>query len=704
MTLTRAGRALLLVVAGWLATAAFGQISSARSPLVVVLDDSYPPYAFRAPDGRLQGILPDQWALWSRKTGIPVELKAMDWAEAQRMMREEQADILDTVFMTDDRAQRYAFTRPYARIDVPLYAHRDLGGIVDIPSLQGFTVGVKAGDAVIERLAAGGIETLKAFPSYEAIVLAAKRNEIKVFSIDQPAAVYFLTKHGLAGEFHQSFVIYSGQFHRAVPKSRPDLLQLVQRGFDAISRREYRVIDRKWMGSPFLLGEMLRHWGPWLLGGLAVILALALGNVILGRRVAARTGELQRALGEVRQSLDAQQRSEEAKSAMQTQLTNAQKLETVGRLAGGVAHDFNNMLQVILGYAEIAMEQVSPDTPLRGMVEEIYNTAQRSSAIARQLQTFAGKQPLAPRVLNINAGIEKMSGMLGRILGERVHLEWRPAPDLGDVMMDTGQIDQIVTNLCINARDAMNSNGHITIETANAEVSPEEARELNGLAPGACVRLSVRDDGHGIPPEIRDRIFDPFFTTKAPGHGTGLGLAIVYGIVKQNGGAIQVQSEPGRGTAFHIYLPRCRSAASAAASTGETDAPRAAANETILLVDDETSILLPTGRSLEQLGYRVLTSDSPGEALRIFEARGETIDLLITDVIMPGMNGPEMVRRMLIRRPDLKYLFISGHTSNLLAEQGLGECKGVCLPKPFNRATLARHVRTALLSGWRVHE
>ena len=265
---------------------------TSRPPLVVALDDNYPPYVFRDADGNLKGILPDQWTLWARKTGVPVDLRAMEWSKAQQFMREGKADVLDTVFRTDERQQLYDFTPPYARITVPVYAHKSLGGIADVSSLKGFTVGVKAGDAVIGHLANRGIETLEEFPNYEDIVRAAKNQEIKVFSVDEPAALYFMYKLDVADEFRQSFVLYTGEFHRAVRKNRPELLNLVQTGFGRISSREYRDIERKWMGAPFLLREIVRQWGFYLLLVLAVLLALGALNTVLSLRVRAQTAEL----------------------------------------------------------------------------------------------------------------------------------------------------------------------------------------------------------------------------------------------------------------------------------------------------------------------------------------------------------------------------------------------------------------------------
>ena len=272
--------------------AAQGQIETNPRPLVVALDDNYPPYVFVGADGNLKGILPDQWALWEKKTGVKVVLQAMEWSKAQQFMREGKADVLDTVFLTPERAQLYDFTPPYARIQVPIYAHKTLTGIGDVASLKGFTVGVKAGDAVIGHLASQGIDTLQEYPSYEAIIQAAKNQEIKVFSVDQPAAVFFMYKNGIANEFNESMVLYTGEFHRAVQKNRADLLNRVQSGFGRISPREYRAIDRKWMGSPFLLREVARQWGPYLLLVMGVILALAAVNTILSFRVRAKTADL----------------------------------------------------------------------------------------------------------------------------------------------------------------------------------------------------------------------------------------------------------------------------------------------------------------------------------------------------------------------------------------------------------------------------
>ena len=668
--------------------------ASERSALVVVLDNNYPPYIFLDDQGAMRGILPDQWALWSRKTGRRGDLRPMDWAAAQRVMREGRADVIDTMFLTEERTRQLSFTKPYVRISVPVYAHRSLGGLADVKGLKGFMIGVKAGDAVIERLHRNGIDTLKEYPGYEEIILAAKRNEIKVFSVDEPAAEYYLYKHGIANDYRHAFVLYSGEFHRAVALHRTDLLHEIQSGFDRLSSREYRAIRRKWMGSTFLLKGFLQHWAPWLAGLAAAVLLLAAGNVFLGHRVRAQTAELRRALGDVQQSLDARLRAEEEKESMQRQLANVQKLESIGRLAGAVAHDFNNVLQAILGYSELALGQVPEAHPLRSIIEEIQKSALRSSNLTRQLQAFARRQPMSPQPVDIKASIEGMSSLLRRLLGNDIRLDWVPEPGVGAVLLDPGQIEQVVVNLCINARDALAGSGTIRIEARNVRLSPAETARLQEIAPGDFIQLTIRDDGLGIPAEIQDRIFDPFFTTKPSDKGTGLGLAIVYAIVRQNGGGIRVESEPGQGTAFHIFLPRCDGEPRADPLPDTLPSP--GSRKTILLVDDEESVLLTTRHMLEKLGYQVHPVGRPHEALAFLERQADEIDLLLTDVDMPGMSGPELARQMRRRQPNLRCLFMTGHAFDLLGEQTPELADNVCLPKPFTTQVLARHVNEAL--------
>ncbi len=397
----------------------------------------------------------------------------------------------------------------------------------------------------------------------------------------------------------------------------------------------------------------------------------------------------------VKHDITRELQDQKEKENLQSQLLQAQKMESIGRLAGGVAQDFNNMLQAILGYAEMAIEQVPPGQPLHTDLKEIQKAAQRSAALTRQLQTFARKQAAQPKMLDLNAAVENLLGMLRRLIGEDIHLAWQPGSHLGPVKIDPTQLDQIVANLCVNARDAIGKSGHIVIETRAAEIPRIRHSPHGDLRPGSYVVLAVRDDGEGIPSEVLEHIFEPFFTTKQRGQGTGLGLSTVYGIVQQNNGTIQVHSEPGAGAIFEVYLPRQpgRWADAPPPEASEPDAP--GGEETILLVDDEETILQTTRRILESLGYAVIATPSPQEAIHLAEQHKGRIDLLLTDVIMPDMNGPELVRLLRTRYPKLRGLYMSGYTANLLAKQGLQEADLDYIPKPFSRTMLARKIREA---------
>ncbi len=396
----------------------------------------------------------------------------------------------------------------------------------------------------------------------------------------------------------------------------------------------------------------------------------------------------------VKRDITQQLRDQEERDNLQSQLRQSQKMESIGRLAGGIAHDFNNMLQAILGYTEMALEQASPGGTLRADLLEIQKTAQRSAALTRQLQAFARKQPVAPKLLDLNEAIANMSAMLRRLIGEEIELAWNPGRDLGLVRIDPGQLDQLVTNLCINARDAIGKAGRIVLETRAATVD-RPLRNLHGdIEPGAYVVLAVGDNGCGMKEEVLAHIFEPFFTTKTAGKGTGLGLATVYGIVQQNHGAVQVLSRPGEGSTFLIYLPR--QAGQTEKPTAEEDAPDGRGTETILIVEDEEALLHTARRMLEALGYRILATSSAEEALRIAERHPGGIDLLLTDVIMPDLSGPALVKRLLERWPSLKYLYMSGYAANLIAQEGVREDGVNFLQKPFSRKALAQKVRAVL--------
>jgi len=388
-------------------------------------------------------------------------------------------------------------------------------------------------------------------------------------------------------------------------------------------------------------------------------------------------------------------KEKEEKEDLQNQLLQAQKMEFVGRLSGGIAHDFNNILGVILGYAELGMKQIPSDNPLYKNLNQIHVAGERAADLTRQLLAFSRQQTITPEVLDFNLHISNMLTMIHRLIGEDINLTWHPDNDLWPVEMDPSQMTQVLANLCVNARDAIVGVGKIFIETTNVSINDAYAISHADFLPGEYVQLTVSDDGCGIEKEILDKVFEPFFTTKETGKGTGLGLSTVYGIIKHNRGFINVYSELAKGTTFKIYLPR---------HIGEheqilkNDISRkiVGGNETILLVEDQQELIEMCETMLESLGYRVLAANGPSEAIKLAKNYSDTIDLVLTDVIMPEMNGSDLCKHLMSFQPNLKKLLMSGYTANVIMKQDPLE-EDICfLQKPFTLEDLSCKVREAL--------
>jgi PAS domain S-box-containing protein len=379
---------------------------------------------------------------------------------------------------------------------------------------------------------------------------------------------------------------------------------------------------------------------------------------------------------------------------LEAKLLQAQKMESIGRLAGGVAHDFNNMLSVIIGHTEIALENMDQAHQFYTSLTEISKAANRSADLTRQLLAFARKQTIIPKVLNLNHTLEGMNNMLGRLIGEDVTLKWLPGEDLWKVRVDPSQIDQILVNLCVNARDVIENVGKVTIETENFIVDKEFCVDHLGLYPGEYICLSVSDNGHGMENDILDNIFEPFFTTKEIGKGTGLGLSTVYGIVKQNNGCIYAYSEIGIGTTFKVYLPRYMDI-NTEVQKKIIGKSLEQGNETILVVEDELMILKVIKKILARQGYTVIAANSPDEALCLVEDH-QQIQLLITDVVMPGMNGKDLAKTILSSYPNIKYLFMSGFTKNVIAGRGFLDKDSHFIQKPFSIESITTKIRHIL--------
>jgi two-component system cell cycle sensor histidine kinase/response regulator CckA len=382
--------------------------------------------------------------------------------------------------------------------------------------------------------------------------------------------------------------------------------------------------------------------------------------------------------------------------SVEEQLRQSQKMETLGRLAGGIAHDFNNILTVILGNTELVLEEISPcNTQLVDWIREIGDAARRAADLTRQVLIFSRKQAVQTQSLSLNAVIINIHKLLCRIMGEDVSLVTKLQPDLGMIKADSGQLEQILMNLAVNGRDAMPGGGVLTIETANIELDSSRAACIPNVRPGAYVQLTVSDSGIGMAPEVLGRVFEPFFTTKLPGQGTGMGLATVFGIIKQSGGHVAVQSEPAKGTSFQIFLPR---------TVERTALPDAAepvvkilrGRESILLIEDEPQVRHLAGQLLRNAGYTVLDAENGSQAILFAQQHLGPINLIVTDVIMPGMNGNEAAKALLKTRPQCKVLYISGYTHETIVKRGVLPKDAELLQKPFTQASLTNKVRELL--------
>jgi two-component system, cell cycle sensor histidine kinase and response regulator CckA len=395
------------------------------------------------------------------------------------------------------------------------------------------------------------------------------------------------------------------------------------------------------------------------------------------------------------QNVSARRQAEEERERLQDQLAQAQKMESVGRLAGGVAHDFNNMLGAILGNAELALDEMPEDSTLREYLEEILTCAKRSADLTRQLLAFARRQTVMPKEIDLNAAMDGIVKMLHRLIGEEIELVWSPGSDRCPVLMDPSQLDQILANLCVNARDAIADVGQIWIETGCVSLSAAACRGHVVAQPGDYVTLVVRDNGCGMDAETMMHLFEPFFTTKEVGKGTGLGLATVFGAVKQNKGYIDVESTPGKGTAFTIYLPR-HCASSSRVDSALPDAAQKHGHETILLVEDEQAMLKITRQMLEGMGYAVLAADLPHEAIRMAREYKGRIDLLVTDLVMPQMSGRDLAKAIQELHPGIKRLFMSGYAADKNLNQIILDKSVFFVQKPFSMKAFGAKIRETL--------
>ena len=425
-------------------------------------------------------------------------------------------------------------------------------------------------------------------------------------------------------------------------------------------------------------------------------LALHDAHKDLERRVDERTAALGRANEELRREMAERQAAESARSELEEQLRHAQKMEAIGRLSGGIAHDFNNLLTAIRGYSELLMKALQ-GSPLRADVEEIFNAADRASTLTGQLLAFSRRQILSPEIVVLNQRVSDMGRMLDRLIGEHIAIDLRLAPDLWPVRADAAQLEQVLVNLVLNARDAMAQGGRLAIETSNRDIKPKEAKALD-VAAGPFVELRVCDTGIGIPPDVQGRIFEPFFTTKAKGAGTGLGLSMVYGFVKQSGGAITVASAIGKGTTFSLLLPRTDDKPRKSPMARSPVPQSEHGIGTVLIAEDERAVRRLSATVIGQAGYGTLEAIDGQQALDLFTVNSGTIVMVVTDVVMPRMGGIELAERLRQSHPHLPILFVTGYVeqSDALQESAAGT---PVLLKPFSPESLLRAVSSALESA-----
>jgi two-component system cell cycle sensor histidine kinase/response regulator CckA len=489
-----------------------------------------------------------------------------------------------------------------------------------------------------------------------------------IMQVDRAGTILFLNR--TTPPFRPEQVLGSNCFDYVLPEARPRVEAALEKVFTTREIDEYEIL------GPPVRESGVREWssvraGPHIEGDRVVAATLCATNVTRRKE------------------------SEELKAKLEDQLRQSQKVEGIGRLAGGVAHDFNNLLTSILGFTELARNSVPKGSEAAEFLEGAIESAKRGAVLTQQLLAFARKKIVRPEVVVLNEVLEGMASMIRRLLGGDMEVVLHLAPGLGSVRVDTGSIEQVIMNLSLNARDAMAGKGSITLETKNVSLDLADCRDHPEIGPGEYVFLGVTDAGTGMSPEVAARIFDPFFTTKPVGEGTGLGLATCEGIVRQAGGSISVRTRPGEGSTFVVYLPRVHDAPTARATK---PSPRVSTggSETLLVVEDEQLILVVMKQALTALGYKVIPAADGAEALAIVAATAGPIDLLITDVVMPAMGGRELARRVSALRPGIRVLYSSGYTADAIVARGVLEEGIDFLQKPYVPAVLAARVREML--------
>lgn len=647
----------------------------------VALDPGWPPVEFTDEKGNQSGMSLDYLKLVEQRLGVKFErVQNLDWSESYSRLKRWEIDMTTSVAVTPQRAQFWSFTKPYMSIPIVIATQSDVTYISNFQELAGRKVAMVEGYAVTEWITEESpqIQIVRVRTALEGLEML-QRGEVFAYIDNLLIIGYYQAKMRVSTIKIAGQTPYVNNQCMAVRKDWEPLARILQKALESISETERNEIYRRWLPVRYEHGFNYRLF--WQVLTIFAVIVTVL--IIWNRQLA----------GEIR----SRKQAEEESVRLGYQLQQAQKMESIGRLAGGVAHDFNNMLTVILGNAEMALDMVQPEEPLYEELTQISMAAKRSADLTRQLLAFARKQTITPKVLDLNETLEGMLKMLRRLIGENIELIWLPGSNISMVIMDPSQIDQILANLCVNSKDAIDGVGRIIIETANVSIDDDYCSEHIEALAGEHVRLTVSDNGCGMGKEVIQNLFEPFFTTKKMGRGTGLGLATVYGIVRQNNGSINVYSEPGQGTTFNIYLPRHLGDAEAMQEEISVE-PSSRGSQIIMLVEDEPAILNMGRGMLESLGYNVIAAHTPNQAIRLAEEHKGNIDLLITDVVMPEMNGSDLAEKLLAIHPGIRSLFMSGYTANVIAHNGVLDEGVHFIQKPFSKKELAIKVREVMLS------
>jgi signal transduction histidine kinase len=675
---------------------ALGAVAVDRPPLLLLADQDYPPLSYRD-RGTPSGMDIDVARALSRRMGRDIRVEVMDWDLAQEKVLRGEADGLLSMSMSPERQARFDFTDSTITHDFGIFVRRGDLTIHGRGDLEGKRIGVTRGGFPRRVLEAEPGLDLVLIHNYEDGFDRLAAGTLDAVAADRWVGAYTIERRALGNIVATGPPFATLQGGIAVRKGQPALVNDLDAAVRALkSDGTLAEIQERWRPQEMLFVSRQRMNRVVNLAAAGVLTVVCAGLVLwlntATRQVRARqadTIERKHAEGQVRLLST-------AREELESQLLQSQKMEAIGRLAGGIAHDFNNVLTVIIGYSELITAELPPDSPLCADVGEIQRAASSAESLTRQLLIFSRKDVVQPAVIDLNEIVDRIDRMLRRIVGEDIGFVVRLARDLGQIKADPGQIEQVIMNLVVNARDAMPGGGTITVETAAVEIDDVFVGAQPGSRTGAFARLTVADTGHGMTPEVQARIFTPFFTTKGPSTGTGLGLATVHRIVQQSGGWIGVESAHGKGTRFAIYFPRLATAAAARAAVHPASPVAAIASGTILFVADDASIRILGTRTLRQHGFTVLAARHALEALQLAADQDRRIDLLLTDIVMPGLSGPELAARLLQSRADLKVLYTAGYTDDVAALRDIQINEPGFIQKPYSPESLVRQVRARL--------